>query len=30
MQELSTDELDEFLDFCAEKALADVDNRNGL
>lgn len=27
MQELSKDELDEFLEFCAEKALA---NGNGL
>jgi len=29
-QELSMDELDEFLDFCAEKALADINDRNGL
>jgi RNA polymerase I-specific transcription initiation factor RRN7 len=30
VQELSTDELDEFLDFCAEKALTDISYRNGL
>lgn len=30
VQELSKDELDEFLDFCAEKALANVNDGNGL
>lgn len=29
VQELSNDELDEFLEFCAEKALANIDLGNG-
>ena len=29
VQELSNDELDEFLEFCAEKALANIDDGNG-
>ena len=30
VQELSKDELDEFLDFCAEKALLNINDGNGL
>jgi hypothetical protein len=29
VQELSRDELDEFLEFCAEKALVSADSGNG-
>jgi len=30
VQELSKDELDEFLEFCAEKALVNINDGNGL
>ena len=30
VQELSEDELDEFIDFCAEKALVNINGGDGL